>query len=117
MMMLDRSEKIPELKERIRQINEFNLDMISRADGNLKQRQKNLQSFFDFAQRRIDGLATDVSFLAKISTRALELGDKLEGLLLQAEKDGITNFLNEDEYIKQKVDLAKSLQQKVWPTS
>ena len=101
-------ERIPELKERIRQINEFNLDMISRADGDLKQRQKNLQSFFDFAQRRIDGLATDVSFLAKISTRALELGDKLESLLSQAEQDGITNFLNEDEYIKQKVDLAKS---------
>ena len=31
---------IPELKERIRQINEFNLDMISRADGNLMQKIK-----------------------------------------------------------------------------
>jgi len=99
---------IPELKERIRQINEFNLDMISRADGNLKQRNKNLQSFFDFAQRRIDGLATDVSFLAKISTHSLKLGEKLQNLLSRAEVDGINHFIKEDEYIKQKVDLAKS---------
>ncbi len=101
-------DKIPELKERIHQINEFNLDMISRADGDLQQRQKNLQSFFDFAQRRIDGLATDVAFLAKISAHSLNLGDKLDKLLSQAEADGITNFLFEDEYIKQKVDLAQS---------
>tara|TARA_Y100000589_G_C27086865_1_gene602139 strand:- start:124 stop:1188 length:1065 start_codon:yes stop_codon:yes gene_type:complete len=100
--------KIPELKERIRQINEFNLDMISRADGNLQQRHKNLQSFFDFAQRRIDGLATDVAFLGKISANALKLRTKLNELLNQAEKDELSSFIAEDEYIKQKVDLARS---------
>ena len=99
---------IPELKERIRQINEFNLDMISRADGNLMQRNKNLQSFFDFAQRRIDGLATDVGFLAKVSNHSIKLGNKLANLLSQAEQDGITHFITEDEYIKQKIDLARS---------
>ena len=99
---------IPELKERIRQINEFNLDMISRADGNLMQRNKNLQSFFDFAQRRIDGLATDVGFLAKVSNHSIKLGNKLANLLSQAEQDGIILFITEDEYIKQKIDLARS---------
>ena len=100
--------KIPELKERIRQINEFNLDMISRADGNLLQRQKNLQSFFDFAQRRIDSLATDVAFLAKISVNSLKLGAKLSKLLNEAAEDDLNSFITEDEYIKQKIDLARS---------
>lgn len=101
-------EEIPELKERIRQIHEFNIDKISRSDANSEQRSKNLQSFFDFAQRRMEGLESDVNFLHKISANSIQLKTRLDNLLSDSDQKGLNEFIERDEYIKQKIDLAKS---------
>lgn len=105
---IGRFDDIPELKSRVLQINEFNLDMISRSDADLKQREKNLKAFFDFARRRIEELKQDVEFLSKISNDSIVLKQRLEKLLTNSESVGLMTFIDRDEYIRQKIDLARS---------